>query len=1100
MLKDFFCGFILPMVSYCLAKDKRTLEVFSLHAFVGRIAFVELILLLLIILMGLVFAFGASTAFCSQTRYLNIAQNFLSFLHSDKKIVSVESIESIEGSTTNVSLPKITVAYLMNLEKGGFILVAASEGLTPVKAYSLQNDFQTLPPAYRRFLLEDLEYNTRALRENTRILKRADVDDEIRSRWDFLENYDRNRILYKYEPDTFLLKTTWQQKLPYNRLLPEIDGNNVVAGCVNVAMGQIMRYHNYPLSGKGVVSYNWNGQTLKAVLYKDYHWENMPDKLDMVTDGYKIDEVSRLLRDLGISNETDFGLRSSSATVNTEALIKNFGYSKYIGMMEKKDEDQFFAKIRAEIDANRPLLLRFPNHMAVADGYGSDPTGKKIHVNFGWGGTDDGYYFLDQNIITTSHIYPPDNLAIYHNIKPCSGDDCYTNLEQGDRIQGSSIIGRFNSAKDTDEYEVYLKGQTTIIGTRGYIHPTQAFFFISLYDSGSMLVSSNYDNPNDVVVTYKTTSVYLPSGKYRVKASLCFSNLCYGFDQDYLDYGVYITTGYMTSSEKAAIDANSDIPPRINNNFRDFVLNYADVPYKILIDAVDENGDEISLSALSSNINAAVDIDDDGILTITANEGAAGTGSKITVSASANGKTAVKSFIVLVLDEHISFGKEFEVAGRFLDQNTYNKHKVILDGTCNITGYNAAKDQEFFDSVMDADESYLIYPTDHTINSAFSQDIYLIGASLWQNPESLSGIKYIYEDGKNDTYLIRVCCPDADDDIDSILNILGMGISPGAEISAYPLSHDFGAVAVGGNSVRTFALASKGAAPLEIKDVHITGNDKEDFAIVTDNCSGKTLDLFETCTVDTAFLPSSAGAKTADIAVSSNDPNASTFDIQLSGTGKPPNIKDVGESYAYSSIQDAINAASHGDIIIVHDGVYIENIAFSGKPITVCSENGPARTVIDGGGAGSVVRFDQMEDANSALRGFTIKNGNAERGGGIICDNSSPVIAGCFIKENIASSKGGGIYCRNGSAQIINCKLLGNTANGAPDQICLETGQNIYFNDARILNYAGDSRVNLKIFDPVQGIWLPVYRFFQRPCGAGLPVDIDDIFFICFLP
>ena len=61
---------------------------------------------------------------------------------------------------------------------------------------------------------------------------------------------------------------------------------------------------------------------------------------------------------------------------------------------------------------------------------------------------------------------------------------------------------------------------------------------------------------------------------------------------------------------------------------------------------------------------------------------------------------------------------------------------------------------------------------------------------------------------------------------------------------------------------------------------------------------------------------------------------------------------------SYTTIQEAIDAASNGDEVIVGDGTYVENINFNGKEITVTSVNGAASTTIDGGASGNVVTFE----------------------------------------------------------------------------------------------------------------------------------------------
>jgi predicted outer membrane repeat protein len=141
---------------------------------------------------------------------------------------------------------------------------------------------------------------------------------------------------------------------------------------------------------------------------------------------------------------------------------------------------------------------------------------------------------------------------------------------------------------------------------------------------------------------------------------------------------------------------------------------------------------------------------------------------------------------------------------------------------------------------------------------------------------------------------------------------------------------------------------------------------------------------------------------------------------------------EVGPSgYPYTSIQMAITAATNGDTVLVHDGIYVENINFSGKAITVRSANGAAGTIIDGNASGSVVTFNTGEGSGSILDGFTIRNGSGDSegwGGGIYCILSSPTIINCTINGNTANS-GGGIGFNNSSSPIItNCTISGNTA------------------------------------------------------------------------
>ena len=89
------------------------------------------------------------------------------------------------------------------------------------------------------------------------------------------------------------------------------------------------------------------------------------------------------------------------------------------------------------------------------------------------------------------------------------------------------------------------------------------------------------------------------------------------------------------------------------------------------------------------------------------------------------------------------------------------------------------------------------------------------------------------------------------------------------------------------------------------------------------------------------------------------------------------------------TIQAGIDASFDGDIVLVQPGTYVENINFNGKAITLGSLFYTtqdtiyiSQTIIDGNQNGSVVIFENEEDSNSVITGFTITNGLADYGGG----------------------------------------------------------------------------------------------------------------------
>lgn len=150
------------------------------------------------------------------------------------------------------------------------------------------------------------------------------------------------------------------------------------------------------------------------------------------------------------------------------------------------------------------------------------------------------------------------------------------------------------------------------------------------------------------------------------------------------------------------------------------------------------------------------------------------------------------------------------------------------------------------------------------------------------------------------------------------------------------------------------------------------------------------------------------------------------------------------------NIQAAINSSNDGEVIVVHQGIYYENIDFLGKAITVRSLDPEdpsivATTIIDGQDAGTVIFFGNEEGANSVLSGITLRNGNRPNGNGIRLAYSSPRITNCIITENSAEY-GGGIHCDFSSPEISNCVISNNSAQWGGGGIC------VFYSDPKVTN------------------------------------------------
>lgn len=153
---------------------------------------------------------------------------------------------------------------------------------------------------------------------------------------------------------------------------------------------------------------------------------------------------------------------------------------------------------------------------------------------------------------------------------------------------------------------------------------------------------------------------------------------------------------------------------------------------------------------------------------------------------------------------------------------------------------------------------------------------------------------------------------------------------------------------------------------------------------------------------------------------------------------------------AKRSIQEAINAASSSDTVMVAEGIYFENIALGGKNIVVRSSDILGRkavstTVIDGNKAGSVVTFSGTEDETCVLSGFTIRDGKAANGAGILGGSQkNPTharIENNIISGNSADNGGGLAYC---AGPVLNNTIAGNSAgmDGAALYYCNGTIRN----------------------------------------------------------
>ena len=263
--------------------------------------------------------------------------------------------------------------YVFNNDAGGFVIIAGDDAVTPVLGYTSTGSFdaENLPDGLKD-LLKSYERQIAALGDS------------------YQANQTATRAAFTGEK---LLKTAeWNQMAPFNKYTP----NNYVTGCVATAGAIVMKHHGYPAKGTGSHSYTWNGKTLTANFEHDYDWASMPAKYDGTNDA-AFDGVARLMADLGVAVEMQYAKSGSGAYIGnlTSALQKYFGYSKltYLASIDDVGAEAWNAKLRGEIDGNRPILYSASDasaggHSFIIDGYKDE----SFSVNWGWGGYCNGFY------------------------------------------------------------------------------------------------------------------------------------------------------------------------------------------------------------------------------------------------------------------------------------------------------------------------------------------------------------------------------------------------------------------------------------------------------------------------------------------------------------------------------------------------------------------------------------------------------------------------------------------------------------------------------------------------------------------------------------
>lgn len=193
----------------------------------------------------------------------------------------------------------------------------------------------------------------------------------------------------------------WNQGTPYNNLCPVASGTKCAAGCVATAMAMVMKYWEWPLQGTGQVSYTTRSYSFELSAdfsQSSYDWHTMLNRYDGQYTEEQATAVAKLMKDVGISVEMNYGPSSgTSSKMVPWALANYFSYNKGMKFLQRcfYSSAEWNRILKTEMAESRPVLMSGINytemvgHEFVLDGYNAQGL---YHVNWGWGGTSNGYF------------------------------------------------------------------------------------------------------------------------------------------------------------------------------------------------------------------------------------------------------------------------------------------------------------------------------------------------------------------------------------------------------------------------------------------------------------------------------------------------------------------------------------------------------------------------------------------------------------------------------------------------------------------------------------------------------------------------------------
>ena len=356
------------------------------------------------------------------------------------------STTAISQKNADIQLDLVSVAadrdatdyYVFNVSNGeGFVVISGDDRVRPILAYSTTGKYNPNDVA------DGFQYTLNGFRKEIQYVREHNLSatPDIVAEWKSVsETGSLNRGGQTRAVVEPLCHSIWNQNYPWNSQCPPCvdtlgNGGHVFAGCAATAMGQVMKFWDWPAVGNGSHSYNADGIGPLTANFgeTEYHFELIPLALDSTSSEEEIYYVAQLLYHLGIALDMQYSAVGSGANalsvytafqsyfrytrdfpqINAGDLIPGYGYTNEEWAQMLKD---------GGLDEHLPVFYTGSDdggaggHAFVCDGYDENDY---FHFNWGWSGRDDAWcpigalhttrYDFNQTNMFIGHIVPENN-------------------------------------------------------------------------------------------------------------------------------------------------------------------------------------------------------------------------------------------------------------------------------------------------------------------------------------------------------------------------------------------------------------------------------------------------------------------------------------------------------------------------------------------------------------------------------------------------------------------------------------------------------------------------------------------------------------------